>query len=107
MPIMARIGMMDAYCQNRLTIVGSAKVLRLRECLPQPAMIDTPERAVEYWRANIPCADWFDPAKEAFVVLVLNTRKRIIGHNLVSIGTLDSCHVHSREVFRPVIVAAG
>jgi len=28
-------------------------------------MIDTPEEAVAYWRANIPKADWFDPAKEA------------------------------------------
>ena len=24
------------------------KVLRVRECLPEPAMIDTPQRAVEY-----------------------------------------------------------
>ena len=83
------------------------KVLRVRECQPEPAMIDTPERAVEYWRANIPFADWFDPAKEAFVVLVLNVRKRILGHNLVTVGTLDTCTVHAREVFRPVIVAAG
>ena len=83
------------------------KVLRVRECLPEPAMIDTPERAVEYWRANIPAADWFDPAKEAFVVLVLNTRKRILGHNLVALGSLDTVCVAPREVFRPVIVAAG
>ena len=83
------------------------KVLRVRECQPEPAMIDTPERAVEYWRANIPFADWFDPAKEAFVVLALNTRKRILGHNLVTVGTLDNCTVHAKEVFRPVIVAAG
>ena len=59
-------------------------------------MIDTPERAVEYWRANIPSAPWFDPAKEAFVVLVLNTRKRILGHKLVTVGTLDTCTVHRR-----------
>ena len=83
------------------------KVMRVRECLPEPTMIDTPEQAVAYWGANIPKADWFDPAKEAFVVMVLNTRKRILGHNLVTLGTLDTCHVHAREVFRPVIVAAG
>jgi len=82
------------------------KVLRIRECPPGPN-IETPEQAAAYWRANIPQADWFDPAKEAVVVLVLNTRRRIIGHNLVTLGTLDSCTVHSREVFRPVIVAAG
>ena len=83
------------------------KVMRVRECLAEPALIDTPERAVEYWHANIATADWFDPAKEAFVVVVVNTRRRIIGHNLVTLGTLDTCQVHAREVFRPVIVAAG
>jgi DNA repair protein RadC len=45
--------------------------------------------------------------KEALVVLVLNTRKRIIGHNLVALGSLDTCPVVPLSVFRPVIVAAG
>ena len=70
-------------------------------------MVDTPERAVEYWRQNITVADWFDESKEALVVLVLNSRRRIIGHNLVTLGNLDSCSVQPREVFRPAIVAAG
>ena len=83
------------------------KVLRVRECQPEPTMIDTPARAAEYWRANIPSADWFDPAKEAFIVLVLNTRRRILGHNLVAIGSLDSVSVAPREVFAPILAMAG
>lgn len=83
------------------------KVLRVRETVAPGPCVDTPERAVEYWKANIPRADWFDPDKEAFITLILNTRRRIIGHNLVSIGCLDQVLVHAREVFRPVIVAAG
>ena len=83
------------------------RVLRLRECQPEPSTIDTPDRAAEYWKANVQTAPWFDPSKEGFVVLVLNTRRRILGHNLVTLGTLDTCTVHAREVFRPVIVAAG
>src|SRR4029434_2947592 len=39
------------------------------------------------------------------VVLILNTRRRIRGHYLVSIGTLDTILVHPREVFRLVIMA--
>lgn len=70
-------------------------------------MTRTPERAAEYWKANIPQSSWYDEAKEAVVVLILNTRRRIIGHNLVTLGNLDSCTVHAREVFRPAIVAAG
>ena len=83
------------------------KVLRVRECVAPGDLLDTPERAFQYWQTNIPQADWYDPAKESFVVLVLNTRRRIIGHALVAVGTLDSVNVHAREVFRPVIVAAG
>ena len=81
--------------------------MRVRECTFPAQMVDTPERAVEYWRQNITDADWYDDCKEALVVLVLNTRRRIIGHNLVTLGNLDSCSVQPREVFRPVIVAAG
>jgi DNA repair protein RadC len=83
------------------------KVMRVRDCPLGPMLLDTPEAAAEYWKINIPGSAWFDPSKEAFVVFVLNTRRRIIGHNLVSLGTLDTCFVHPREVFRPAIVSAG
>jgi len=38
---------------------------------------------------------------------VLNTRRRLLGHNLITLGSLDTCTVHPREVFRPVITIAG
>lgn len=84
------------------------KVVRVRE-LPDAGSIiaDHPDAAVQYWRDNIATADWYDPCKEAFVVIALNTRRRIIGHNLVSLGTLDSSLWHPREVFRPLIVMAA
>jgi len=37
---------------------------------------------------------------------MLNTRRRVKGHYLVSIGTMDTILVHPREVFR-VAIAAG
>src|SRR3954447_10898804 len=83
------------------------KVMRVRECMTTPVLADTPELAVEYWKTNIPSAGWFDPCKEAFIILALNARRRVLGHNLVTLGNLDTCFVHAREVFRPVIVAAG
>jgi DNA repair protein RadC len=82
------------------------KIMRVRECVPTD-LLDTPEGAAAYWRDNIPAADWFDQTKEAVVVLILNTRRRIIGHNLVTLGSLDTCYIHAREVFRPAIIAAG
>ena len=83
------------------------KVMRVRECQPVTETVDTPERAAAYWRSNIPQAPWFDPAKEAVVVLILNTRRRILGHNLVTLGSVDTCVVTPLMVFRPVIVMAG
>ena len=83
------------------------KVMLIRECEPMSQIMDQPELVAQYWRDNIPKADWFDPTKEALVVLVLNTRKRIIGHNLVSLGGLDYCQVIPLHVFRPVIAVAG
>jgi len=83
------------------------KVQCVRECEPMTDAADNPEIIAQYWRNNIPQAGWFDPMKEALVVLVLNTRKRIIGHNLVALGSLDTCPVVPLSVFRPAIVAAG
>ena len=83
------------------------KVQCLRECVPMTELLDTPDQVAEYWRQNITKADWYDPMKEMLVVLVLNTRKRIIGHNLVALGSLNACPVTALHVFRPVIVAAG
>jgi len=82
------------------------KVVCVRECVAAE-IIDTVEQAVKYWRDNSPQAPWFDPAKEALVVLVLNTRKRILGHNLVALGSLDTCPVTPLHVFRPAIVQAA
>ena len=83
------------------------KVVCVRECVAPLHPLDTPQQAADYWHANITCAPWFDACKEALVVLVLNTRRRILGHNLVALGTLDSVNVHAREVFKPAIAVSA
>src|SRR5439155_11833764 len=50
---------------------------------------------------------YFNPECENFVALMLNTRRRIKGHYLVSIGTMDTILVHPREVFRLAIMASA
>ena len=35
------------------------------------------------------------------------TRRRIIGHFHLSTGTLDTCFIHPREIFRTVILAGA
>ncbi len=85
------------------------KVIALRECEPvsETQLITTPDEAANYWRANIPTHPYFDPASECFNVLMLNTRRRIMGHTLVSIGTNDTCLVDPKKVFRAAIIAAA
>jgi DNA repair protein RadC len=43
--------------------------------------------------------------REHFVVMMLDTKSRVIGLNTVSVGTLDQTLVHPREVFKPAILA--
>lgn len=43
--------------------------------------------------------------KEQFVVVLLNTKNRVLGIEVVSEGSLNSSVVHPREVFHPAILA--
>jgi len=85
------------------------KVVALRECpLPEQMKIcDTPDTAADYWRLHVATNPYFNAECECFVVLLLNTRRRVKGHQLVTIGTLDTILVHPREVFRVAVVCSA
>src|SRR5580698_4632436 len=85
------------------------KVTALREC-PTPESLqlcDTPDKVADYWRLHVLSHPYFSPECECFVVLMLNTRRRVKGHYLVSVGTQDTILVHPREVFRLAIMTAA
>ena len=48
--------------------------------------------------------DLRDLAQEAFVIITLNAKNKVIQRHLVSIGTVISALVHPRECFRPAIL---
>jgi DNA repair protein RadC len=85
------------------------KVVSLRECLLPEQMLccDTPAKAAAYWNLHIKTERYFNPEVECFVVLMLNTRRRIKAHSLISIGIHDTILVHPREVFRAAIISAA
>ncbi|BCU76860.1 JAB domain-containing protein [Luteolibacter sp. LG18] len=88
--------------------LGQFRVARVREEAPLPGrLLDGPEAVRQCWQEEVATCPWFDPAKEHIVVFVLDTRMRLIGWNLVTIGLLNESLFHPREVLRPVIVAAG
>jgi hypothetical protein len=85
------------------------KIISLREC-PTPEnlqLCDTPAIAAAYWRSHIAQNAHFNPECECLAVLILNTRRRIKGHYLVSIGTMDTLLCHAREIFRLAIMASA
>ena len=63
-------------------------------------MLDTPEQLVALLRDELSLHD-----TERFVVVLLNTRRRLIRVEEITRGLLDQVLVHAREVFRPAIVA--
>jgi DNA repair protein RadC len=85
------------------------KVVALRECpLPEQMQIcEQPQQAADYWRLNIATNPYFNPDCECFAALMLNTRRKVKGHHLITIGTLDTLLVHPREVFRGAIIAGA
>lgn len=70
-------------------------------------MCETPDQASAYWRAHVVGHPYFNPDCECFVVFILNTRRRIKGHYLVSIGTMDTVLFHPREVFKLAIITSA
>lgn len=70
------------------------------EIRAESPMMDNPERIADLLRED---ARGYDV--EHFLVLLLNTRRRLIRVEPISQGTLDSIHVHAREVFKQAISA--
>ena len=50
------------------------------------------------------CSDLGGLAQESFQVLTLNTKSRLVNRHMISLGLVDTCQVHPREVFRCAIL---
>lgn len=85
------------------------RVTALEEC-PLPENLrtcDDPDKAALYWDRHIASDPRFNPECECLAVLMLNTRRKVKGHYLVSIGTIDTILAHPREIFRLAIMTAA
>ena len=89
--------------------VKNCRVQSLREePIAEYPLLDTPESAYNYWCAFIANPDLcpqFNPDVENSVCIILNTRRRSTGFFYLSSGTLDTCLLHPREVYRGALVA--
>lgn len=82
------------------------RVQRMNEN-PGSFKVDAPGEAVTYWREKITKAPWYDPEKEMLVAIMLNTRFVALSHAMVSIGTMNECTAHPREIFRPAVAVGA
>jgi DNA repair protein RadC len=70
-------------------------------------LLNSPEKAKEFFQSVIEKCSWFDPEKECFVVLILDRKNRIKTYNLISLGSQSGTFCGPREVFRAAIISAG
>ena len=80
-----------------LELITMKTTLAVREQAIGP-LITTPEQCAKF------LTHVEDLAQEIFIVLTLNTKNRVLGTHLISIGTLNSSLVHPREAFRVAIL---
>ena len=85
-----------------VTLVAAFALARRmeQERREESPVLDNPATVVSFMRETSRLKN-----VEAFQVLLLNTRKRLIRMDEISEGTLDTILVHPREVFRAAIVA--
>lgn len=59
--------------------------------VPEQMMLcDTPDKAAGYWTEAVNPHPYFNREVETFVVLHLNTRRRVRAFQIVSMGTADT-----------------
>jgi len=93
----------------------TGKVVETLILLMENLYPDYMRRKIHHNRADRPesiywaCHDMIRLDQEVMKVVSLSTKLNIVGIDLVSLGILDSCICHPREVFRPAIMrsAAG
>jgi DNA repair protein RadC len=91
----------EATAPARPYLVPRYRISLVQEATyPAPASIISDSRAA--FRALQPVFDGLD--REQFVVCCLDAKHRIIGVNVVSVGSLTLSIVHPREVFKPAIL---
>jgi DNA repair protein RadC len=85
------------------------RVAKYRVALVRDGSLPVPEKVVrepaDVARLMTPLVADLD--REGFWVLLLDGKNKIIGINLVALGSLTACLVHSREVFKPAVVGSA
>lgn len=69
--------------------------------------MDTPECVRDFWFDVIAADATFEADKELLAVVMVNTKIRLLGYHIVSVGSLSEAIAHPREILRPCILIAA
>jgi hypothetical protein len=83
------------------------KLVSLRECPVDNLLCDAPSLVAAYWRKHVPTHPYFNPDCECLVAVMLDIRRRVKGHYMIGIGSVDSAIVHPRELYRVAVLACA
>lgn len=75
---------------------------RLAESKPARVSVERPEDVVRWLRPRMRDYD-----REHFVVVWLDTKHHVLGHETVSVGSLDAALAHPREVFKGAVLRSA
>ncbi|NLN96797.1 MAG: DNA repair protein RadC [Eubacteriaceae bacterium] len=103
----------EELCRDKsLKGIGVAKACKIKAALelgkrlgdtkPQDETITTPEAAASCLMDALRYKK-----TEHFAILILDTKRKLINRELISIGTLDASIAHPREIFSPAIRQHG
>jgi DNA repair protein RadC len=97
--------MSNAKRNWRTVLQGSEfKIMRLNDA-PAGDVLDNPEPVVAYLKPRLAESLIYRPDVENLIVVHLNTRRRPIGFEIITHGTLDTILCHPREVFKGAIIS--
>lgn len=69
--------------------------------------IEGAEELYKFWNEVIATQPDFEPDKETLIVVLMTTRLRPYAWHRVSLGTVNECSAHPREIMRPVIAGGA
>ena len=87
--------------KKRVQIV-STKLIRESSILYEPRVIDSPEKAVKLVKSIIEESD-----REMMVVVNLDTKHQPTELYIAATGSLNSCIIHPREIFKTAIISSS
>jgi DNA repair protein RadC len=66
--------------------------------------IDSAERAFEFWGGTVARRPEHEPDKEHLIAILLDTKLRPLGYEVVSTGSSTETIAHPRQILRPAVI---